>query len=421
MNDEPKSGMEAPGEIPAEDSVRPAESTSPAADLHQQARSHYRQGNRFFDRQAWDLALAEWRQADTLWQRMGLPTRRLGRWLHLRALGGLALSLAVFYLALFTLFPRTDFGMLVLTGSEDQRSWWEQFMDTGRQEGNPGRKLGVREWWNQIRRSMRSGSPHRDGRQALGLPTLDKRWAELLQRYGRWGPMSPGDLDYRITSGYGLSRLGDYEQSVQVFNTALESTADGLIRAELLRGLANTHYNQGYHLQPDGLATYDLAFVRKAAAVYEEALKLQPLPIVYGNLGWMYFLLEKYDQAVSYGYHALEMDDSLHYVRLNIGLTLLMQNRIPESFSLYREVIARNPPKEVYLGGITDLREVVRDKPGKQPFAYLMLGILAAQQGDYPLARDALNRFIPSPYVGDNWKQLAQRILKSMSTQELSQ
>ncbi|MDH4248817.1 MAG: hypothetical protein OEW39_13490, partial [Deltaproteobacteria bacterium] len=281
-----KAAKESPAPTP-ETSALPRE-----AELHQEARSHYHRGNRFFDRQAWDQALAEWRQADSLWRQIGMPMRSLGRSSGLRALAALLLSLAVFYAALFTLFPRTDFGMIVLTGDEDGRSWWERFMDTGREEGHAGtNKMGVREWWHQFRRRLRSEHPPRDGRQALGLPTLDKRWAELLRRYGRWGPMSPGDLDYRIISGYGLSRLGDYEPSVRVFTQALENPADDTQRAEILQGLANAHYQQGYQMHPDGLATYDLIYVRKATAAYEEALGLQPRPLAYGNLGWMYFLL----------------------------------------------------------------------------------------------------------------------------------
>jgi hypothetical protein len=74
----------------------------------------------------------------------------------------------------------------------------------------------------------------------------------------------------------------------------------------------------------------------------------------------------------------------------------------------------------VYLGGINDLREVLRDHPGRYPFAYLMVGLLALQQGEYVQARDALHRFQASPYVGSRWRSMASRLLEEMDTRELT-
>jgi hypothetical protein len=74
----------------------------------------------------------------------------------------------------------------------------------------------------------------------------------------------------------------------------------------------------------------------------------------------------------------------------------------------------RNPPSDVYLGGITDLREIVRDNPGRYPFAYLMVGVLALKKGDLSTAREALTRYQVGPSQGNYWGRLAERLVEQM-------
>ncbi len=138
-----------------------------------------------------------------------------------------------------------------------------------------------------------------------------------------------------------------------------------------------------------------------------------------GNLGWMYYLLGEYDESEIYSRRALEMDQGLEYVRLNLGLLYLVQDRLRDSFEAYYTVVTRNPEGEVYLGGITDLKEVVRDNPGRYPFAYLMIGILSLKKGDLAEARDALTRYLSGPSQGSHWKELASQLLEEMDTSGL--
>ncbi|NIP74384.1 MAG: hypothetical protein GWO16_15880, partial [Gammaproteobacteria bacterium] len=123
----------------------------------------------------------------------------------------------------------------------------------------------------------------------------DERWEQLLRRYGRWGPYFNFELDYNVVSGYGLSRMDDYAEAVRVFEAGIAKARRPEQLADLYQGLANAHYYQGYRLQPNGLADYDLYFVRKSTEAYEASVRYQPRPISYGNLGWMYFLLGDYD------------------------------------------------------------------------------------------------------------------------------
>jgi tetratricopeptide (TPR) repeat protein len=408
---EPRS--DRPGN-PAEAAVR--------RELQRSAQLHYRRGNRFYDTQAWDKALEEWRSAAGLWQ-LARATGRLvaRRLLHLRAALALLLTVLLVYVAVFTLVPRDPFEMFMLSGGGgfDTRSWWERMLDNGRPQPGDGHKMGIREWWERFRRDLQG----RDGSQVAGSgngrPGIDARWEELLRRYGRWGPFFNYELDYNVISGYGLSRMGDYARAVEVFQQGIEHTHQPEKLADLYQGLANAHYYEGYRLQPNGLAKYDLYFVRKSTEAYERSVRYQPRPVSYGNLGWMYFLLGDFRRAEEFSRRALDMDASLEYVRLNLGLTYLMENKVYDAFEVYRTVIRRNPPDDVYMGGINDLREVVRDNPGRHPFAYLMIGLLAVKRGDYTEARDALNRFNANPLVGQEWRGMAQRLLRDMSAAEV--
>jgi tetratricopeptide (TPR) repeat protein len=389
--------------------------------LARAARAHYQRGNRFFDGRALERALQEWRQATVLWG-LAARARKAGaaRFVNLRAVLGLLLTVLLVYNLVFTLFPRDPVEMMVVTGNAmDARPWWERFLDTGRPRSGDSGRMGIREWWQRFSRRLSEGGKGDARRRELGLPTLDDHWADLLRRYGRWGPFFSFDLDYSVVAGYGLSRLGDYERAVEVFSQGIERATRPERLADLYQGLANTHYYQGYRLQPDGLARYDMTLVRKATEAYEKSVHYQPRPVSYGNLGWMYFLLGKYRQAENYSFKALELDDDLEYVRLNMGLIYLMEERTHDAYTAYREVIRRNPPKDVFRGGINDLKEITRDHPGRYPFAYLFTGMLAAREGDYTLARSALNRFIISPFVGSTWRELARKLLRDMNALEM--
>jgi tetratricopeptide (TPR) repeat protein len=395
--------------------------------LSQSALEHYRRGNRFFDLKAFDRALEEWRRSSLLWRFSRRTGRTLARpWAQLRAVVLLLLTVLLVYNAIFTLFPRNPFDMLMLgaggevtIGGEDQRGWWARWLDTGRPGGGGGgERVDLRDWWLSLRERWGQGSGEGGGGKGRGRPGMDQRWEELLRRYGRWGPMASSDINYYVIAGYGLSRMGEYQSAVEAFEKGLAKAKQPAQLAELYQGLANTHYYQGYKLQPDGLATYNLPLVKKASEAYERSTQYETRPLSFGNLGWMYFLLGEYKLAESYSRRALNLDPSLEYVRLNLGLIYMFQGRNEESYNTYLQVIRRNPPEETYLGGINDLREVLRDHPGRYPYAYLMLGLLAVKSGAYTQAQDALSRFIAAPNVPEVWRARAARMLRTMEIGE---
>lgn len=382
------------------------------------AETHYFRGNRFFELKAWDKAVAEWRKAFQIWHGPVAAARGKGRrFLHLRAALAVVFTVFLLHQALFVFFPRDSFELTMLAERVQSRNWWERWLDTGRSQLGEGHKITVREWWSRLKRRLEGrGDGDKVASSGVVRRKVSERWAELLRRYGRWGPQVSWDLDYSVISGNGLSRLGDYPNAVRILEEGIRDVSDKNRLADLYQGLANAHYYQGYRLQADGTANYDLAQVKKAALAYESSVKQHPRPLSFGNLGWMYYLLGDYDRAERHSKRALAMNGNLHYVRLNLGLVYLAQHRNRESFESYYEVILRNPPNEVYLGGITDLRELIRDNPGRHPFAYLVLAVLSLKKGELSDAREALTRFLSGPYQGNYWNRLATRLLEQMGT-----
>ncbi|MEE8436360.1 MAG: tetratricopeptide repeat protein [bacterium] len=395
--------------------------TTPA-ELNREASLHYQRGNHFFDSKAWGAALKEWRRATEIWRLASGPGRRMAaRLIHLRTVLVFLATMMLVYTLIFTFFPRSRWEMILMAGgAQDNRAWWERFLDNGRpQPPGGGHKLGVREWWEGFKQRLRGQKRREIARQRGGRPKIDERWEKLLRRYGRYGPFFNSDLDVNIISGYGLSGLGDYKNSVKVFEKGVEKTTAPEKLADLYQGLANAHYYKGYVHQKDGLAKYDMELVQKSLKAYERALAFQPRPISYGNLGWMYFLVKDYEKASEYSRRALSMNPGLEYVQLNLGLVYMMQQKVYDAYLVYNNFLRRNPSKDTYRGGINDLREVIRDNPGRYPFAYLFVGMLSLKQGNYGLARDSLNRFSTMPFVGKFWREIADKKLREMDISTL--
>lgn len=380
---------------------------------------HYLRGNRLFDQKTWREAAAEWRKADVIWHPVqGSGFRRIP-WLKFRAVLLLLLTVLAIHQSLYYIFPRDPSEMMMLANESSNRSWWERFLDAGRPQPGDDHKMTIREWWESMRRKLGDHGQDQVVRSETLRPTVPERWADLIRRYGRLGDSFVWDLDYSIISGHGLSRMGDYDAAIEVLEKSAKEADTPAKAADAYQGLANAHYYKGYRLQPGGLAEYDLNQVSKAARSYEESIKRQPRPLSYGNLGWMYYLLGDYERAQERSQQALRLNRNLHYVRLNLGLIYLVQGKLRDSFDSYYTVIRARPDEEVYLGGINDLREVMRDNPGRHPFANFLIGLLALKKGDLSQAKEALERFLGSPSVGRNWEVLGRELLEEMDTKGL--
>lgn len=379
------------------------------------ARQQYLLGNRWLEQNRWGEAREAWRKARNLWrsppetpQPSLIP--QLSKRKGTRAMLAFLASVCLFYALLFVLLPRepADLSALSLVQEDQEASWWERFLSTGRPSlGGENRRITMREWW-QSWRARRQISKNRGEQDVPGI-SLEERWRELLLRYGG---MNPGGSPPhpQLTAGHGLIDQGAFDEAVSVFEQGLRGAEEPWLRAELYRGLANAHYFAGYQLQAEGLAHYDLFRMRLAAQAYEETLRYAQWPMVHGNLGWTYYLLGDYAQAEQHGIQALRLNPALHYVRFNIGLLYLVQGRLKEAAQAYEFVLRQNPPPSVYMGGINDLRELLRDAPGRYPVGALILGRLSMAVLRYDLARWALAQWKRAPHPGLFWRTWAAQL-----------
>ena len=385
--------------------------------LREQARKHYQLGNRFFDFRAMERAQDEWRRAAWLWRlAAAVRTARIERVTDLRAVILLLLTVLLAFNLVYGLFPRNPADLSVSPDdetAEERTTWWERWLDTGHPQGGGAPIVTLRDWWLRLEHRWRTGSeepePDLNVRQ-----DLDERWPDLVARYRRPGETEP--LDYHLVAGYGFLRSGDFNRAAQAFASGLPAARRPKQRADLYQGLANAHYYAGYRTDAQGLAVYDLAQVRQAAQAYQGSVQAEPRGLSFGNLGWMYFLLGQYDRAEAASQRALRMDGTLHYVRLNLGLTFLVRGQEDDAYEAYRTVILAQPGADALDGGIDDLRWLLRDHPKAYPFGDLMLGLLARAKGDRVLAQRELGRFLAGRPSGARWQRLAQQALHSLDS-----
>jgi len=410
----PARGEPSPGGEATSLELKASASLGVAA-LREQARRTYRRGNRYFELRIPNLALAEWRQAGRIWRTADAASRgsrqRIG---DLRAVVLLLLTVLLILNLVYGLFPRDAADQSVNPAEEAEeegQSWWVHWLDTGHPEAPGAPSVTLREWWQRVQRRWRTGEEEPPPAIAA-RPDLDERWGELLARYRTRGAEP---LDFHLLAGYGFIGTGDFRKAAHAFEEGLHGARMPRQRANLYQGLANAFYYEGYRTGADGLARYDLGQVRKAAGAYERSVAAEARALPLGNLGWMYFLLGEYERAEQASLRALSLDKSLYYVRLNLGLTYLVQDRFEEAYAAYRAVLLSQPDDEVLSGGIDDLRTVLRDHPGRFPFADLMIGLLERAAGDAPRAERSLRKFLHAREMARPWRRLAERALQNLT------
>ena len=103
-----------------------------------------------------------------------------------------------------------------------------------------------------------------------------------------------------------------------------------------------------------------------AIKAYQAALKITPdNATLWGNLGWAQYEAGQYAAAIQNSRKALELDGSLAYVRLNLGLAYATQNNWTEAQKEYRLAIAVSTPTDIEAG-IKDVRDA-QGKPSASP------------------------------------------------------
>lgn len=125
-------------------------------------------------------------------------------------------------------------------------------------------------------------------------------------------PELPDDAIDAYAEGVGLAYQGRDEEAIPLFSTALDVAPD---YASAYYDRANSYYNLGNYEQ--------------AAADYAAAKANGRDDVNVGwNLGWTYYLLGRYDEAVQTDVRVLELDPTVVGVRTNLALALMAQGKI---------------------------------------------------------------------------------------------
>lgn len=391
---------------------------------NESAEGYYRLGNRLYDHRDNEQAEQAWQRSTIL--KIPPASHTSSRSLHTllwRTVGTTMLILISLYCLIVLLFPRQfDLSEMLLTSIQQQQresreasSWWERFWMTGRPSAQQY-ALEQGELWSILNRQMREFLDlFSSGKQ--GLVTVEDHWIEILNRL-RYPRISnqiiQGKSQYYYLVGRGMHNLRRHSEALEALQSGLRETQDPQELGLLYQEIATIYYFEGYKLQPDGLAKYDKVLVRKSVDAYLQALQYIEDPFIYGNLGWGYYLLEDYEQAVYYGEKALQLDARLSYVRMNMGITYLRMNDYQNAFDAYEGLLQYHPNSVDYLGGLRDLEELSRDFPERHPFVHFIIGYIYYHQENFFKARQAWKIFLNQPFPENSWKQKTLRFLKSM-------
>ena len=398
---------------------------SAEATLAKNSEWYYRLGNHYYDANSPRQAQAAWEQSVAL-RRPPAPAAPTppSPW---RTIGLTLLILFSTYCLIVFAFPRKFdmMEMLLLSMSQQasqqpqELSWWDQFWTTNRprewQQALEQEEL----WWNLSRQmeSLLEFFAPEETREG----TFEEQLVEFLNRF-RYPDASQqleGKSQYYHLIGRGLHNLRKHPEAIESLKEGLRETNNPQERGLLYQEMATIYYFQGYQLQPNGLAKYDLDLVRQSIEAYTEAEKYIQDPYLYGNMGWGYYLLGDYDQAIHYSLKALNMSARLSYVRMNLGITYLRTHNYQKAFEAYQGLLEQDFNTIDYLGGLRDLEELDRDHGGQYPFVNFIRGYIYYHQENYYKAQEAWNIFLNQPFPENSWKQQTRKFMQKMQRNEV--
>ena len=266
-----------------------------------------------------------------------------------------------------------------------------------------------KEWLSQFRENLRQFLGEKTENVSPDLKKMEK-WLEL----NRKGLSRQKTVDYYLLTGKGFFNARRFDEAISTYQAGLLHASSSRQLGELYRELGTAYYYKGYRLQPDGLAKYDLPLVKDSVESYLKAELHTQGPYLFGNMGWGYYLLEDFELAVKYCQLALDLDSSLVYVRMNLGITYIRMKEYARSFDAYQSIVQFVPDPSEYDGGMRDLKELQLQYPSRYPFTIFILGFILKQQGKYFESRKMLQSFTKSFFPDSAWKSKAASMLLQM-------
>jgi tetratricopeptide (TPR) repeat protein len=181
-------------------------------------------------------------------------------------------------------------------------------------------------------------------------------------------------------------------------------------RSELAK-LSREFPKNALYLYWQGRLDYDAQQYTDAIAKYERVIALDPdMMRAYDNLGLCYDYLGRFDEAVKYFSRAVELNrkqpQPSPWPHLNLGITLLSQNKIPEAISSISEALRYNnrlPQAHYQLGlalekqgktieAISEFIQAV-EFDATYPEPHYNLGLLYQKLGEKEKAQSAFATF----------------------------
>jgi tetratricopeptide (TPR) repeat protein len=145
-----------------------------------------------------------------------------------------------------------------------------------------------------------------------------------------------------------------------IIKGSAENTTQGLIR---VNNVTSGTYYIGLK-NPSLTNAVDIIIEGVAIIASEETFQQsdeQGKAVLYGNMGWKAFEKGEYEKCLEYSQKAIQLDPTLAWVKLNISLTYLVQEK-PEYLDSYIDAILAckksDHPKEFLQAGLKDIYDI---------------------------------------------------------------
>ncbi len=191
-----------------------------------------------------------------------------------------------------------------------------------------------------------------------------ENWSPAISELRAALRMQPQMLPARLTLISALSSAKRYDEAVLDIDPLVKAIPNIKDPNTLIQVRAS------YAGVLDGVGKFD-----EAVKEYKAALEINPqAAVLWGNLGWTLYGAGKYDEAIDASRKALERDNTLGYVRFNLGLLYSVKGDAANARKEYDIALKNKTPRDLNAG-IDDLKTAAK-KPNapatvKEMIAYL--------------------------------------------------
>jgi len=229
----------------------------------------------------------------------------------------------------------------------------------------------------------------------LGRVEIERQNFDLAGGYLRNArELAPGDIEILIDLGYVLEQVGDYYDSIEAYQEALEIEPD----------------NEGVYLALGRLHEWTDR-PREALEYYRELVERgQPgeeLAMVYRRVGELFLQFDEPSRAIDPFRNVLRMVGADHEVYYNLGLAYFRANEEEEAIRALREAVELQPGSEQYRMALAEVlyhsgyhreareqfHQISTINPDNLEARY-MNGYLYYKRGDLVTARERLQDLI---------------------------